>query len=91
MLLRRYVDELAVYSFLSLSFIFFLNSFSALICALIPLLMSRFATIFPDKIFSYEVLIIFSCHYKLELLLRTDISKHMQLCLLAYVELTFTI
>nr|KYP43923.1 Uncharacterized protein KIAA0415 family [Cajanus cajan] len=25
------------------------------VCALIPLLMSRFATIFPDKIFSYEV------------------------------------
>ncbi|KAH1247813.1 AP-5 complex subunit zeta-1 [Glycine max] len=28
---------------------------NSLICALIPLLMSRFATIFPDKIFSYEV------------------------------------
>lgn len=27
----------------------------SLICALLPLLMSRFATIFPDKIFSYEV------------------------------------
>ncbi|RYR21299.1 hypothetical protein Ahy_B03g066591 [Arachis hypogaea] len=27
----------------------------SLICALIPLLMSRFATIFPDKVFSYEV------------------------------------
>ncbi|XP_027910206.1 AP-5 complex subunit zeta-1 isoform X2 [Vigna unguiculata] len=28
---------------------------NSLICALIPLLMSRYATIFPDKIFSYEV------------------------------------
>ncbi|CAJ1978756.1 unnamed protein product [Sphenostylis stenocarpa] len=28
---------------------------NSLICALIPLLMSRFATIFPDKIFLYEV------------------------------------
>ncbi|XP_057451598.1 uncharacterized protein LOC130743388 [Lotus japonicus] len=27
----------------------------SLICALIPLLMSRYSTIFPDKIFSYEV------------------------------------
>ncbi|KAK2380933.1 AP-5 complex subunit zeta-1 [Trifolium repens] len=27
----------------------------SLICALVPLLLSRFATIFPDKIFSYEV------------------------------------
>ncbi|CAL0303830.1 unnamed protein product [Lupinus luteus] len=27
----------------------------SLICALIPILMSRFATMFPDKIFSYEV------------------------------------
>ncbi|MED6114706.1 hypothetical protein PIB30_083003 [Stylosanthes scabra] len=27
----------------------------SLICALIPLLMSRFATLFPDKVFSYEV------------------------------------
>lgn len=29
--------------------------FAALICALIPLLMSRNDTMFPDKIFSYEV------------------------------------
>ncbi|KAK6934408.1 AP-5 complex subunit zeta-1 [Dillenia turbinata] len=27
----------------------------SLVCALIPLLMSKYATIFPDKIFSYEV------------------------------------
>lgn len=39
----------------------FFYTLSALICALVPLLMSRFATIFPDKIFSYEVSII-SCH-----------------------------
>lgn len=32
-----------------------LISFAALICALIPLLMSRVATTFPDKRFSYEV------------------------------------
>ncbi|XP_020237848.1 AP-5 complex subunit zeta-1 [Cajanus cajan] len=31
------------------------NVNNSLICALIPLLMSRFATMFPDKIFSYEV------------------------------------
>lgn len=31
------------------------NVNNSLICALLPLLMSRFATIFPDKIFSYEV------------------------------------
>lgn len=32
-----------------------LSNFAALICALIPLLMLRYATIFPDKNYSYEV------------------------------------
>ncbi|XP_061352833.1 uncharacterized protein LOC133297681 [Gastrolobium bilobum] len=31
------------------------NVNDSLICALIPLLLSRFSTIFPDKLFSYEV------------------------------------
>jgi hypothetical protein len=28
---------------------------SALLCALIPIVMSRYAAMFPDKIFSFEV------------------------------------
>lgn len=42
-------------SFIWLSSYLILYLMPALICALIPLLMSRTGTIFPDKVYSYEV------------------------------------